>query len=71
MGLGVNLEYVHRVGVIAAGTLDTLPHQGAQITLLNLCHLTHKEGYLDIAVTQIVIPLLALFVAIPICQMGL
>lgn len=71
LGLGVNLEYVHRVGVIAAGTLDTLPHQGAQITLLNLCHLTHKEGYLDIAVTQIVIPLLALFVAIPICQMGL
>lgn len=69
--MGVNLDYVHRVGVIAAGTLDTLPHQGAQITLLNLCHLTHKEGYLDIAITQIVIPILALFVVIPLCSMGL
>lgn len=51
VSMGVNLEHVHRIGVIAAGTLDTLPHQGAQITLLNLCHLTHKEGYLDIFVT--------------------
>ena len=67
----VNLEYVHRIGVIAAGTLDTLPHQGAQITLLNLCHLTHKEGYLDIFITQILIPILALFIIIPICSMGL
>ena len=71
LALGVNLEYVHRIGVIAAGTLDTLPHQGAQITLLNLCHLTHREGYLDIAVTQIVIPVLSLFVVIPLATMGL
>jgi H+/gluconate symporter-like permease len=71
ISMGVNLEYVHRIGVIAAGTLDTLPHQGAQITLLNLCHLTHKEGYLDIAVTQIVIPIITLFIVIPLCNMGL
>ena len=69
--MGVNLAYVHRIGVIAAGTLDTLPHQGAQITLLNLCNLTHKEGYLDIFVTQIAIPILTLFVVIPMCMMGL
>ena len=69
--MGVNLAYVHRIGVIAAGTLDTLPHQGAQITLLNLCNLTHKEGYLDIFVTQIAIPILTLFIVIPMCMMGL
>ena len=69
--MGVNLAYVHRIGVIAAGTLDTLPHQGAQITLLNLCNLTHKEGYLDIFVTQIAIPILTLFVVIPMCMAGL
>ena len=69
--MGVNLAYVHRIGVIAAGTLDTLPHQGAQITLLNLCNLTHKEGYLDIFVTQIAIPILTLFVVIPMCMVGL
>ncbi len=71
ISLGVNLQYVHRIGVIAAGTLDTLPHQGAQITLLNLCHLNHREGYWDIFVTQLLIPILTLFVVIPLMMMGL
>ena len=56
ISLGASLEDVHRIGAIAAGTLDTLPHQGAQITLLNICKLTHKEAYFDIAITQILIP---------------
>ncbi|HHV78436.1 MAG TPA: GntP family permease [Firmicutes bacterium] len=71
MSLGVPLQYVHRVTSIAAGTLDTLPHQGAQITLLTICGLTHKEGYFDIAMTQLVIPTIALIVIIPLCMMGL
>ena len=54
--LGANFEYVHRIGAIAAGTLDTLPHQGAQITLLGICKCTHKEAYFDIAITQIGVP---------------
>ena len=70
--LGVNFEYVHRISVIAAGTLDTLPHQGTQITLIAICGLTHKEGYFDIAITQILIPLVTLAVfVIPLCSMGL
>ena len=40
--LCANLEHVHRIATIAAGTLDSLPHQGAQITLLGICKLTHK-----------------------------
>jgi H+/gluconate symporter-like permease len=70
--MGVNLEYVHRISVIASGTLDTLPHQGAQITLLAICGLTHKEGYFDIAITQILIPFIALgLFCIPLASMGL
>ena len=69
--MGVSLEAVHRIGAIAAGTLDTLPHQGAQITLLGICKLTHKEAYFDIAVTQILIPILTLFIFIPLVSMGL
>lgn len=69
--MGVDLAYVHRIGAIAAGTLDTLPHQGAQITLLNICKLTHKEAYFDIAITQILIPFLTLGVFIPLAAMGL
>ena len=45
IALGANLEHVHRIAAIAAGTLDSLPHQGAQITLLGICKLTHKEAY--------------------------
>ena len=40
--LGASLPDIHRISTIAAGTLDTLPHQGAQITLLGICKLTHK-----------------------------
>lgn len=70
--LGINLEYVHRIAVVAAGTFDTLPHQGAQITLLAICGLTHKEGYFDIAITQLLIPIIALLaVIIPMASMGL
>ncbi len=69
--LGVNPEYIHRAGAIAAGTLDTLPHQGAQITLLGICKVTHKQAYFDIAVTQILIPAITLVIFIPLAQMGL
>lgn len=65
--LGANLEQVHRIAAIAAGTLDTLPHQGAQITLLGICKMTHKEAYFDIFITQIAIPFIACFVFIACC----
>lgn len=69
--LGANLEHVHRIAAIAAGTLDTLPHQGAQITLLGICKLTHGEAYFDIFVTQIVIPFIACGIFIVFAMMGL
>jgi H+/gluconate symporter-like permease len=69
--LGAPFPYVHRISAIAAGTLDTLPHQGAQITLLGICKLTHKEAYFDIAITQILIPFIACFMFIGLASMGL
>ena len=69
--LGANFQYVHRIGAIAAGTLDTLPHQGAQITLLGICKCTHKEAYFDIAITQIAIPFITCFIFIALASMGL
>ena len=69
--LGANLEHVHRIAAIAAGTLDSLPHQGAQITLLGICKLTHKEAYFDIFVTQIVIPFISCGVFIICAMMGM
>ena len=69
--LGANFEYVHRIGAIAAGTLDTLPHQGAQITLLGICKCTHKEAYFDIAITQIAIPFITCFIFIALASTGM
>lgn len=69
--LGASLEHVHRIATIAAGTLDSLPHQGAQITLLGICKMTHKEAYFDIFITQIAIPFIACFIFIIFASMGL
>lgn len=66
-----SLEHVHRIATIAAGTLDSLPHQGAQITLLGICKMTHKEAYFDIFITQIIIPFIACFIFIIFASMGL
>lgn len=56
---GIDPELMHRVAVMAAGGLDTLPHSGAVITLLAICGLTHKQSYLNLAMVTIVIPLIA------------
>nr|WP_229519791.1 GntP family permease [Massilia oculi] len=51
---GISLEVMHRVVAMASGGMDTLPHNGAVITLLAVTGLTHREAYRDIfAVTLI------------------
>jgi H+/gluconate symporter-like permease len=62
--IGMNPALMHRVAVIGAGTLDSLPHNGAVVTLLSVCGVTHKQGYLDIVMAAIVGALLALVVVI-------
>jgi H+/gluconate symporter-like permease len=54
---GIDLELMHRVASMACGGLDSLPHNGAVITLLAICGLSHRESYLDIGVTTLLIPL--------------
>lgn len=56
---GIDPELMHRVAVMSCGGLDTLPHNGAVITLLVICGLTHRQSYLDIGVVSLVIPLIA------------
>ncbi|TPQ32829.1 transporter [Bradyrhizobium guangdongense] len=61
---GINLGLMHRVAVIGSGTLDILPHNGAVVSLLAICGLTHRESYLDIVMVGIVTSLLALVAVI-------
>ena len=56
--LGLSPEYLHRIASIASGGLDTLPHNGAVLTLLAVSNCKHKESYLDICVTSCIIPVL-------------
>lgn len=57
---GISPDLLHRVAAIASGGLDALPHNGAVISLLTICALTHKESYKDIFVLAVIIPLIAL-----------
>ncbi|OOG46928.1 GntP family permease [Rhodanobacter sp. C01] len=60
---GIPLAVMHRVAAMASGGMDTLPHNGAVITLLAVTGLTHRQSYKDIfAVT--VIKTLAVLVVI-------
>jgi H+/gluconate symporter-like permease len=51
---GIDAALMHRVAVIGAGTLDSLPHNGAVVTLLAVCGSSHRESYLDIVMVAIV-----------------
>ncbi|GAA0182151.1 GntP family permease [Clostridium sediminicola] len=68
--LGINPQAFHRIAAMACGGLDTLPHNGAVITLLGITGLTHKESYIDLAMCTVVIPLIATAVSIVFATMG-
>lgn len=61
---GINPELLHRVAVMGSGTLDSLPHNGAVVTLLAVCGCTHGESYGPIVMVAIVGPILALVAVI-------
>lgn len=61
---GIDPALLHRVAVISSGTLDSLPHNGAVVTLLAVCGVTHSESYRDIVVVAIVGAVLALVAVI-------
>jgi H+/gluconate symporter-like permease len=51
---GIPLEVFHRVASMASGGMDTLPHNGAVITLLAVTGLTHRDSYRDIFAVTLV-----------------
>jgi len=55
---------MHRIAVIGSGTLDSLPHNGAVVTLLAVCGSTHRKSYFDMVMANIVGPIIALAVVI-------
>ncbi|WP_335908932.1 MULTISPECIES: GntP family permease [Shewanella] len=56
----ISPELLHRIASMASGGLDALPHNGAVISLLVICGLSHRESYPDIGMVAVIIPLAAL-----------
>lgn len=60
----ISPEVIHRVMLIGAGGLDSLPHCGAVITLLAVCGMTHSKSYKDIGVVTVILPVFAALLVI-------
>lgn len=54
---GISAELIHPVVAMASVAADALPHNGAVVTLLLVCGLTHRHGYQDVAVVSVVVAL--------------
>jgi H+/gluconate symporter-like permease len=65
----INPEALHRIIALSCSTLHALPHNGAIITLLAICGLTHKDSYKDIFVVCLLIPLVSTAATILIYNM--
>ncbi|QJC50279.1 GntP family permease [Paenibacillus albicereus] len=52
--MGISPELLHRIASMASGGMDTLPHNGAVITLLAITGLTHRQSYKDIFAITII-----------------
>jgi H+/gluconate symporter-like permease len=61
----IPLEVFHRIAAMASGGMDTLPHNGAVITLLAVTGLTHRQAYKDVFVITLT-KTAAVFVAIAV-----
>lgn len=68
---GVPLEAFHRIASMSSGGLDTLPHNGAVLTLLAVCAMTHRDSYKDIFMVGCFIPIIAVIVGIILASIGL
>lgn len=67
---GCNLNILHRLMAISAGSLDSLPHASGLFIMLAGLGLTHKEGYKHVFVTTVVAPAVVAIVAALICTVA-
>lgn len=67
---GINPQVLHRIASLTSGGLDTLPHNGAVVSLLTVCGMTHKDSYKYIFIVSVVIPMLTSIVAILFGNLG-
>lgn len=67
---GISPQVIHRIASLSSGGLDTMPHNGAVISVLTVCGMSHKESYKYIFVVSVVIPMLTSIIAIILGNFG-
>ncbi|QQK74989.1 GntP family permease [Salicibibacter cibarius] len=68
---GIDPEAFHRIASLSSAGLDSLPHNGAILTILIVTGMSHKESYKDIAVVSVIIPILSVIPAIILASFGI
>lgn len=68
---GIDPQVLHRLASICSGGLDNLPYNGATVTVIALCGMTHKKSYLDMFMVATVIPIIASIVIMVLGSFGL
>lgn len=64
-GMGVNVNVLHRMMMIASSGLDSMPHNGFVVTVINgVCGETHKDSYMPVFWLTVVTPLIATAVGV-------
>ncbi|WP_295156083.1 GntP family permease [uncultured Brachyspira sp.] len=66
----ISPQVLHRIASMACGGLDTMPHNGAVITVLAVTGMTHRESYGDIAMCTAVIPVITVAICIVLASFG-
>lgn len=69
--MGIAPAVMHRIASVSSGGLDSLPHNGATVTTLALCKMTHKDSYFDMFMVSVVFPILASVTIVILASLGL
>ncbi|TXJ43233.1 GntP family permease [Brachyspira pilosicoli] len=70
LAANIDPQVLHRIASMACGGLDTMPHNGAVITVLAVTGMTHRESYGDIAVCTAIIPVITVAICIVLASFG-
>ena len=69
--IGIGPQVLHRIASVSSGGLDSLPHNGATVTTLSLCNINHREGYLDMFVCSVAIPIGTAIILAVLASLGI
>ncbi|MGJ5703263.1 GntP family permease, partial [Staphylococcus equorum] len=72
LDMGVNADAMHRTISMSSGTLDSLPHGGYTVTTIrSIAGETHKDAYGAFGAMTVIVPLVAVILAIGLFMLGL